>query len=264
MSIVELDGVSKRYRIGLTQASLPTFVSRLVRGALAPLRPGEQQSPYLWALRDISFSLKAGESLALVGANGAGKTTVLLLATITKPTEGRVHVDGRLSALIELGAGFHPDLLGRDNAYLNGAILGIPRKELTTRLDDIVDFSGLSAFMDTPVKRYSPGMITRLGFAIAACVEPRVLLVDEVLAVGDAAFSQRCLERIETLRRAGTAVIFVSHNLYLVKAVCKHGIYLHRGESRFQGSAEDAIRADSATSTRNVRLPGHDPRATFS
>jgi lipopolysaccharide transport system ATP-binding protein len=243
MHAIEFDRVSKQYRLGLSRTSLPSLVSgwarRALGGATAPVADN-----VLWALRDVSFSLAAGQSMALVGPNGAGKTTILkLLANITKPTAGRVRVHGRLSALIELGAGFHPDLTGRDNAFLNGAILGIGRKELERRFDEIVDFAGVERFIDTPVKRYSSGMIVRLGFAVAACIEPEILLVDEVLAVGDAAFSQKCLARIQSLIAGGTAIVFVSHNLYLVKAVCQQALYLRAGQLQLVGTAGEAIDA---------------------
>lgn len=195
-----------------------------------------------WALKDVSFEVKQGESLALVGANGAGKTTILkLLANITKPTSGYLSVDGKLSALIELGAGFHPDLTGRENIYLNGTILGLSHKQIVDRFDDIVAFSELERFIDTPVKRYSSGMVVRLGFAVASCIEPEILLVDEVLAVGDASFQQKCLGRIRSLLKNGTSIIFVSHNFYLVQAVCNNAIYLEQGQVKFQGSTKDVI-----------------------
>jgi lipopolysaccharide transport system ATP-binding protein len=186
--------------------------------------------------------LRQGDSLALIGANGAGKTTILkLLANITKPTSGLVNTEGRLSALIELGAGFHPDLTGRENVFLNGTILGLSRKHIANRFDDIVAFSELAQFIDTPVKRYSSGMVVRLGFAVAASLEPEILLVDEVLAVGDAAFQQKCMERIRALINQGTSIIFVSHNLYLVQAVCSTAIYLERGQVKQFGATRNII-----------------------
>ena len=244
MDAVTFEGVSKRYRLGLTRTSLPSLAAAWVRGAVRPGSRASRRDDVLWALRDISFGVRRGESLALVGPNGAGKTTILkLLANITKPTAGRVHVAGRLSALIELGAGFHPDLTGRDNVFLNGAILGIRRTEIQRRFDDIVDFSGLERFIDTPVKRYSSGMIVRLGFAVASCIDPDVLLVDEVLAVGDAAFSQKCMSRIRALIKQGTSIVFVSHNLYLVKAACERALYLSAGRCLCEGSTDEVIRA---------------------
>ena len=195
-----------------------------------------------WALKDVSFDVQKGESLALVGANGAGKTTILkLLANITKPTSGTISINGKLSALIELGAGFHPDLSGRENIYLNGTILGLSHKQIVDRFDEIVAFSELERFIDTPVKRYSSGMVVRLGFAVASCIEPEILLVDEVLAVGDASFQQKCLGRIRTLLKSGTSIIFVSHNIYLVQAVCNKAIYLEQGQVKHRGNTKDVI-----------------------
>jgi lipopolysaccharide transport system ATP-binding protein len=209
------------------------------------LSPKHRQSAgdnKFWALKDVSFELKQGESLALVGANGAGKTTILkLLANITKPTSGSINIDGKLSALIELGAGFHPDLTGRENVFLNGTILGLSRKQLSDRFDEIVEFSELDRFIDTPVKRYSSGMIVRLGFAVASFVEPEVLLVDEVLAVGDASFQQKCMERIRSLIRNGTSIIFVSHNIYLIQAICRSALYLDHGQVKQFGETKTII-----------------------
>jgi ABC-type polysaccharide/polyol phosphate transport system ATPase subunit len=241
--LVRVDHVSKRYQLGLSRVSLPALVSGWARRLAGRGAPGSDRDE-LWALDDVTVSLDRGESLALVGPNGAGKTTLLkLLANITRPTHGTVTVRGRLSALIELGAGFHPDLTGRENAFLNGAILGISRRQLQRRLDEIVDFSGLERFIDTPVKRYSSGMVVRLGFAVAACVEPEVLLVDEVLAVGDAAFSQKCLARIRNLIGKGTTMVFVSHNLYLVKAVCQRGLYMSQGRALMAGPIDAVLEA---------------------
>lgn len=205
-------------------------------------RHNESGEKDFWALRDVSFELGHGESLALVGANGAGKTTILkLLANITKPTSGSLFTRGQLSALIELGAGFHPDLTGRENIFLNGTILGLSRKMIADRFDEIVDFSELAQFIDTPVKRYSSGMIVRLGFAVASCINPDILLVDEVLAVGDASFQQKCLKRIHSLIASGTSIIFVSHNFYLVQAVCSTALYLKKGQVKHYGATKDVI-----------------------
>ncbi len=259
-----IEGVSKRYQLGLSRASVPSLVSAWARKAMGRAQRAPSDGDDLWALRDVSIRLGRGESLALVGPNGAGKTTILkLLASITKPTTGRVEVKGRLSALIELGAGFHPDLTGRDNAFLNGAILGIGRRELQKRFDEIVDFSGLERFIDTPVKRYSSGMVVRLGFAVAACIDPEVLLVDEVLAVGDAAFSQKCLARIRALIARGTTIVFVSHNLYLVKAVCRQGLYMRQGRVQLAGPVDSVLEAYERDlhQERASRLTRQDPGA---
>lgn len=239
---VRFDHVCKQYRLGLSQTSLLKSLSNLLKGGLqrgSQTLPSEQ---VLWALRDVSFELSPGQTLGLIGSNGAGKTTMLkLLANITRPTSGHVEINGRVSALIELGAGFHPDLTGRENIYLNGTILGLSRKEIKRRFDEIVAFSEIDRFIDTPVKRYSSGMIVRLGFAVASCIEPDVLLVDEVLAVGDASFRQKCMKRIQSLRHNGTSIIFVSHNLYLVQAVCTSAIYMERGQIKYQGETSEVI-----------------------
>lgn len=240
-TVVQFQKVCKRYNLGLTRTSLPTAISKRLK---TPSKHGIRSSPdrVLWALKDVSFDVEQGQSLALVGPNGAGKTTILkLLANITKPTSGRLTSSGKLSALIELGTGFHPDLTGRENIFLDGAILGLRRKEIEQRFDEIVDFSELERFIDTPVKHYSSGMTVRLGFAVASCIEPEILLVDEVLAVGDALFQQKCLRRIHSLINNGTSIIFVSHNLYLVKAACNTGLYLQKGLVKHLGSIKDVL-----------------------
>ncbi len=237
--IVQFENVSKRYRLGLTRTSLPTLIAGLFRG-----RVSDGKKQVLWALDDVSFHLRRGESLALVGPNGAGKTTVLkLIARITRPTRGKINVNGRLSALIELGAGFHPDLTGAENVYLNGAILGLSKTEIDRRYDAIVEFAELDRFMQTPLKRYSSGMVVRLGFAVASCVAPDLLLVDEVLAVGDVSFRQKCINRITQLLAGGTSIIFVSHNLWLVQAVCKSALYLDEGRVKMFGPTEKVVNA---------------------
>lgn len=242
---IRFDHVSKRYDLGLTRTSVPGLVSKAIKNILKPSSRKSLNDNVLWALRDVSFELKQAESLAMIGSNGAGKTTSLkLLANITKPTSGRIETSGKLSALIELGAGFHPDLSGRENVYLNGIILGLKRKEVASRFDEIVSFSELERFIDTPVKRYSSGMKVRLGFAVAACINiPDILLVDEVLAVGDATFRQKCIKRIQDLIEQGTSIIFVSHNLWLVQAVCTSALYLERGQVIQRGNTTEVIAA---------------------
>ncbi|MGC8669458.1 MAG: ABC transporter ATP-binding protein, partial [Chthonomonadales bacterium] len=182
-------------------------------------RAPESQS--IWALKDVSFEVQPGEVVGIIGRNGAGKSTLLkILSQITEPTEGRVEMRGRVASLLEVGTGFHPELTGRENIYLNGAILGMTRREIDRKFDEIVDFSGVERFIDTPVKRYSSGMYLRLAFAVAAHLDPEILIVDEVLAVGDAAFQKKCLGRMGEVARSGRTVLFVSHNMAAVKALC--------------------------------------------
>ncbi len=229
--------VSKAYRVGTRLTGLRDLFA---------LRGDRTGPEYRWAVRDVNFELAAGESLAIIGPNGAGKTTILkMLSRVTQPTNGEIRVDGRLCALIELGAGFHPDLTGRDNIFLNGTILGMRRSEIARRFDRIVEFAGIGEYLDTPVKRYSSGMYARLGFAIAAHMEPQVLLVDEVLAVGDHAFQMRCYARMDELRAQGTSLILVSHNLDAVRRVCDRGLVMYRGEAIHQGAAAEAVVAYS-------------------
>lgn len=238
---VNFDNVSKRYRLGLTRSSIPSLVSGWFKSRVNQGN-GISADSDLWALREVSFELEQGTSLGLIGPNGSGKTTILkLLANITRPTSGSLTVDGKLSALIELGAGFHPDLTGRENIFLNGAILGLSRAEIRQRFDEILEFAELDRFIDTPVKRYSSGMVVRLGFAVASCIEPDVLLVDEVLAVGDATFQQKCLNRIQSLIESGTSIIFVSHNLYSVQAACDFALYLRNGCAKYYGPTKDVL-----------------------
>ena len=226
----------------MTRTSLPALITQNLKNLGNGADRESRDDQFLWALKNVSFQSGPGESLALIGPNGAGKSTILkLLANITHPTSGQIEVDGHLSALIELGAGFHPDLTGRENIFLNGAILGLGHKEIERRFDEIVDFSELERFIDTPVKRYSSGMTVRLGFAVASCIDPDILLVDEVLAVGDASFQQKCLKRIRSLIHNGTSIIFVSHNLYLVQAACETAIYLDKGLMREYGPIKNVI-----------------------
>ena len=227
--------VSKRYRMRRGAAPSRGLASRALR---ALREPGHD----FWALRDVSFEIARGETLGIVGRNGAGKSTILkLLSGITEPSEGEIAIVGRLSALIEVGSGFHPELTGRENVFLSGAILGMRRREIKARLDSIRDFSGVAAFLDMPVKYYSSGMYVRLGFAIAAHLEPDVLLVDEVLAVGDAEFQARCLQRIQELKRRGTTMVLVSHDLGAVEQLSDRAILVDGGRLAAAGRPADVI-----------------------
>jgi lipopolysaccharide transport system ATP-binding protein len=235
---VVFDRVWKKFSLGEHYDSLrdliPALVGRLVRGA-----PPEEHlhGREFWALQDVSFEVVPGQALGIIGANGAGKSTVLkLLTRILKPTRGQCAVQGRVGALIEIAAGFHPDLTGRENLYLQGSVMGMRRTETARRFDEIVEFAGLAEFIDTPVKRYSSGMNARLGFAIAAHLDPDVLIVDEVLAVGDFAFQARAFERIRTIASRGIPVIVVSHQLDRIGTLCTHGLLLHKGRVACIGS----------------------------
>jgi ABC-type polysaccharide/polyol phosphate transport system ATPase subunit len=242
VAVIEFEHVSKVYKLGSAHASLREAFSGLAGRVSGRKRQAEQ--PILWALDDVSFEVQRGEALALVGPNGAGKTTTLkLLSKVTRPTSGDTRVHGRLSALIELGAGFHPDLSGRENIYLNGSILGLSKKEIDAKFDRIVAFSELEQFLDTPVKRYSSGMYVRLGFAVAVHVNPEVLLVDEVLAVGDMAFQRKCLDKIAEIRSQGATIVFVSHNMRTVESVCNRALWLERGKVRQLGDTPAVVAA---------------------
>jgi lipopolysaccharide transport system ATP-binding protein len=238
-----MDRVSKKFRRGEIYDSLrdliPATVARLGRRR----QTGALRDKEFWALDDISFEVRRGEAFGIVGSNGAGKSTILkLLSGIMKPTRGSLAVRGRLSALIEVGAGFHPDLTGRENIYLNGTILGMTKEEIRRKFDDIVDFGGLREFIDTPVKRYSSGMYARLGFSVAAHVEPDLLIVDEVLSVGDYLFQQKCIDRMTSVLKSGTTVLFVSHNLHAVSELCQRSMLLEKGKLLACGPTNDVIR----------------------
>jgi lipopolysaccharide transport system ATP-binding protein len=201
-----------------------------------------QDGDYIWALRDINLKVEQGDILGIIGANGAGKSTLLkILSRITGPSTGKVKIKGRIGSLLEVGTGFHPELTGRENVYLNGAILGMRRKEIDEKFDEIVDFSGVEKYIDTPVKRYSSGMRVRLGFAVAAHLDPEILVVDEVLAVGDAEFQKKCLGKMSDVAGEGRTVLFVSHNMGSVENLCKNGVMLQKGEITYRGSQTDVI-----------------------
>jgi lipopolysaccharide transport system ATP-binding protein len=243
LPIIEVEHLSKKYRLGVVGATtlredLARWTSR-IRGNEPEPEKGE-----FWALRDVSFSVQPGEVVGIIGRNGAGKSTLLkLLSRITEPTSGRAIMRGRVASLLEVGTGFHPELTGRDNIFLNGAILGMKRAEISAKFDEIVAFAEVEKFIDTPVKHYSSGMYVRLAFAVAAHLEPEILIVDEVLAVGDAQFQKKCLGKMGEIARGGRTVLFVSHNLASMLELCDAGILLETGCIVRRGGIEDAVRA---------------------
>ena len=233
--IVRVKGLSKQYRIGARKVSyrtLPETILGIARSPLSVLKRDESpRHKTIWALKDVSFEVEPGEALGIIGRNGAGKSTLLkILSRITKPTSGRVDLFGRVGSLLEVGTGFHPELTGRENVYLNGAILGMRKAEIARKFDEIVAFAEIEKFIDTPVKWYSSGMHTRLAFAVAANFEPEILIVDEVLAVGDGPFQKKCLGKMGEIWRAGRTVIFVSHNMIAIEALCNRVLWLVDGE----------------------------------
>jgi ABC-type polysaccharide/polyol phosphate transport system ATPase subunit len=240
---LRMDHVFKKFRKGEIYNSLrdllPALTGKMFRGQ--ELNANDKRE--FWALQDVSFEVKHGEALGIIGRNGAGKSTALkILSRIMRPTKGRMIVNGRLSALIEVTAGFHPDLTGMENIFLHGTILGMSKREIQSKLDQIIAFSGLEEFIGTPVKRYSSGMYARLGFSVAAHVDPEVLIVDEVLSVGDFVFQQRCIERIRSVIKSGTTVLFVSHNLKSVTEICQNALLLEHGTVVTQGPTDEVVR----------------------
>jgi lipopolysaccharide transport system ATP-binding protein len=253
---ISVDRLSKLYRLGAHQrAPYGTLRESLTEAVAAPIRRlnrlvrrGQSggldpQREELWALKDVSFEIRPGEAIGVVGRNGAGKSTLLkILSRITAPSEGCVRIAGRLGSLLEVGTGFHPELTGRENIFLNGAIIGMGRQEIARKFDAIVDFAELDRFIDTPVKRYSSGMYVRLAFAVAAHMEPDILLIDEVLSVGDLAFQRKCMEHAKRLLERNATLMFVSHNMFAIKAMCKRAIYMSEGRIALDGTPEDVIR----------------------
>ncbi|MDD2921954.1 MAG: ABC transporter ATP-binding protein [Anaerolineales bacterium] len=238
---ISVERLSKTYRLG--QIGTGTFAHDLnlwwarMRGKPNPLLRigdkdhGNRDSKEIWALKDVNFKVEQGEVLGIIGRNGAGKSTLLkILSRVTAPTSGRIKVKGRIASLLEVGTGFHPDLTGRENTYLNGAILGMSRREIDRKFDEIVDFSGVEKFIDTPVKRYSSGMYVRLAFAVAAHLEPEILVVDEVLAVGDAEFQKKCLGKMGSVAKEGRTVLFVSHNITAINQLCRSALWINKGQ----------------------------------
>ena len=256
MTAIEFENVSKQYRLGLVSTrtvshDLNRWWAMNVRGKEDPyLKIGEANdrstkgsSEYVWALKDINFSIEQGDVVGIIGKNGAGKSTLLkLLSRVTVPTTGEIRANGRIASLLEVGTGFHPEMTGRENIFLNGAIMGMTKAEVSRKLDEIVDFSGCERYIDTPVKRYSSGMKVRLGFAVAAHLEPEILVVDEVLAVGDAEFQKKAIGKMQDVASGkGRTVLFVSHNMAAVRRLCKSSIVLQNGMVHFMGTANEAI-----------------------
>jgi lipopolysaccharide transport system ATP-binding protein len=273
---IEFKNVWKKFKKGEKFDTLRDLIPAMAKRLFSGSRRGELQEKEFWALKDVSFQLKQGEALGIIGPNGAGKSTALKLITgILRPNNGSIKVNGRLSALIEVAAGFHPDLTGRENIYLNGTILGMARKEIDNKFEEIVEFSGLEEFIDTPVKRYSSGMYARLGFSIAAHVDPEILLVDEVLSVGDLAFQRKCIETMLGFKDKGTTIIFVSHNLQAVSSLCGRCLTLNNGKVLYDGTTGEGIKcyydamssigATGPISIKNIRCLGEngDERVDF-
>jgi lipopolysaccharide transport system ATP-binding protein len=252
---IKLENISKQYKLGTlgtgtVSHDLNRFIAR-IRGKEDPTSKvgvkndlKEADSSYVWAVKDINLEIKQGEVVGLVGKNGAGKSTLLkLLSRVTSPTTGSIKINGRIASLLEVGTGFHPELTGRENIYINGAILGMTRKEISRKFEEIVEFSGVRKYIDTPVKRYSSGMYVRLAFAVAAHLEPEILVVDEVLAVGDAEFQKKALGKMQSVSRSGRTVLFVSHNLSAVEQLCTSAVLIQQGTVKMQGTVPDIIAA---------------------
>ncbi|HTX19080.1 MAG TPA: ABC transporter ATP-binding protein [Bacteroidota bacterium] len=239
-AIISVEHLGKQYRIGALRRgnSFRDAFDEKIRSLLSRKKPSESKDEVLWALKDVSFQLEAGEVLGIIGRNGAGKSTLLkILSRITGPTEGLIRIGGRVAALLEVGTGFSGELTGRENIFLNGSILGMKRAEILSKFDEIVAFAEMERFIDTPVKRYSSGMYMRLAFAIAAHLDPEILIVDEVLAVGDAQFQKKSLGRIEELGKGGRTVLFVTHNTGMVRQLCSKALLLHEGKLRLIGES---------------------------
>ncbi len=243
---IRVDGLGKRFRIGASRVPYRTIrdsLTQILRTPLARLLGGSgAPAPFIWALRDVTFEVRPGEVVGIIGRNGAGKSTLLrVLSRVTEPTVGRAELVGRVGSLLEVGTGFHPELTGRENIFLNAAILGMRRAEIRAKLDSIVSFAEVERFLETPVKHYSTGMYLRLAFAVAAHLEPEILLVDEALAVGDLAFQERCLGKMHEVARGGRTVLFVSHNMAAIRSLCDRALVFQDGQVTFDGPAEAAI-----------------------
>lgn len=243
--IIRVQGLGKQYQIGGPEAAYSTLRESLMGWARSPLRAFQRNGTNrkVWALRDLNFDVRPGEIVGIIGRNGAGKSTLLkVLSRVTEPTTGRVELYGRVASLLEVGTGFHPELTGRENIFLNGSILGMARSEITSKFDEIVAFAEIGQYLDTPVKRYSSGMYVRLAFAVAAYLEPEILVVDEVLAVGDAQFQKKCLEKMQDVGKKGRTVLFVSHNMAAVTRLCPRTILIHDGRTLEDGPSQQVVK----------------------
>jgi lipopolysaccharide transport system ATP-binding protein len=254
---IRVDQLHKRYKLG----GAVSFSLRETISSLFSNTDASEESKYFHALEDVSFEIKKGDVLGIIGKNGAGKSTLLkILSKITKPTSGRIEINGRVSSLLEVGTGFHPELNGRENIFLNGTILGMRRAEIKSKFEEIVDFSGIEKFIDTPVKYYSSGMYVRLAFAVAAHLEPEILIIDEVLAVGDAEFQKKCLGKMKDVSGSGRTVLFVSHHLAAIQSLCNLGLFLEKGKMLFQGPVGTAINKylvrDGQTDSNRSKIEG--------
>jgi lipopolysaccharide transport system ATP-binding protein len=274
---IEVENIGKRYRIGLKEQMQDSFLKSVIEVLKSPItnyrkyrslyrfddekaNSRDDSTPnsidIIWALKNISFRVSKGEVIGIIGTNGAGKSTLLkILSRITDPTTGYAEIRGKVSSLLEVGTGFHPELTGRENVYLNGTILGMTKKEVDSKFDDIIEFSGVEKFIDTPVKRYSSGMLVRLAFSVAAHLEPEILIIDEVLAVGDAAFQQKCLGKMENVAKEGRTVLFVSHNMAAVENLCSRAIWIDGGQVVEIGETKKIIETYLQKSMQHARIP---------
>jgi lipopolysaccharide transport system ATP-binding protein len=269
---IKVQNISKKYRIGSIEENHDTLLEKIIYSIKSPIRnfsnlknlsrfSESYENDVIWALKDISFEVNRGEVFGIIGANGSGKSTLLkLLSRITMPTSGRAEINGRIASLLEVGTGFHPELTGRENVYLNGTILGMTKAEVKSKFDQIVDFSGIGKFIDTPIKRYSSGMSVRLAFSVAAFLEPEILLIDEVLAVGDIQFQKQCLDQVDSISKSGRTVLLVSHNMTAISSICKRSMLIDKGKVHSIGYSNDIVANYNKTVLGNL---GENSNGTF-
>ncbi|MEZ6046826.1 MAG: ABC transporter ATP-binding protein [Planctomycetaceae bacterium] len=263
---LRVEQLSKRYELGTREPyyALRDSITRWVRKPFQKQTTNiNAQNPHVWALKDLSFDIPVGEAVGILGHNGAGKSTLLkILSRVTEPTSGKATLFGRVGSLLEVGTGFHPELTGRENIFINGSILGMSQTEIRARFDEIVAFAEIERFLDTPVKRYSSGMYMRLAFSVAAHLQPEILLVDELLAVGDAAFQKKCLNRMGDVSRSGRTVLFVSHQMTAMKNLCERGLYIEQGELAYEGTIDEAINRylDSSQPIQQINISEREDR----